>query len=186
MLNWDVFVSISQIYKSLIEYEKWSMGGRGEGEERSMIWISVCRVSLQPVYVYACLHVCVGVAAALLDIWMSNDVVPDWAITTSAHLLKRGSWDGGRRMVVLVPKKWQKDQMQEILQLIEYFIYNQAVSTPRNCCCWATVVVFFLKELKRCGWYLCCCRCSYRSSIMSLDHLSLLANCQCLVLNIYD
>lgn len=63
---------------------------------------------------------------------MSNDVVPDWAITTSAHLLKRRSRDGGRRMVVLVPKKWQKDQMQEILQLIEYFIYNQAASTPRN------------------------------------------------------
>lgn len=28
---------------------------------------------------------------------MSNDVVPDWAITTSARLLKRGWRDGGRK-----------------------------------------------------------------------------------------
>lgn len=36
---------------------------------------------------------------------MSNDVVPDWAITTSARLLKRGWRDGGRRMVALVPRE---------------------------------------------------------------------------------
>lgn len=63
----------------------------GRAEERSMIWISMCKVSLKPVCVCVSVCMCVfGPAAALLDIWMSNDVVPDWAITTSARLLKRG------------------------------------------------------------------------------------------------
>lgn len=56
---------------------------------------------------------------------MSNDVFPDWAITTSARLLKRGWRDGGRRMVAVVSReqrmnrwrKLQKEQQQEILHL---------------------------------------------------------------------
>lgn len=39
-------------------------------------------------------HVCVAGAAALLDTKMSNDAVPDRAITTSARLLKSGLRDG--------------------------------------------------------------------------------------------
>lgn len=35
-----------------------------------------------------------GGAAALLIIRMSNDIYPDWAITTSTHLLKKGWKDG--------------------------------------------------------------------------------------------
>ena len=97
-LNWDVSVSSSQIYKSLIEYEKWSMGGRGEGggEINDMdLHVQTEPPSCVCACVFACVCVCLGGAAALLDIWMSNDVVPDWAITTSARLLKRGWRDGG-------------------------------------------------------------------------------------------
>lgn len=54
------------------------------------------------VCMHVCLHVCVVGTAALLDIWMSNDVVPDRAITTSARLLKSGLRNGRRRMVALV------------------------------------------------------------------------------------
>lgn len=123
-LNWDISVLSRQIYKSLIEYEKWSMERRGEGG-RSMIWICMCRLSpgLQPMRACACVCarvcVCVAGSAALLDIWMSNDVVSDWAITTSARLLKRGWRDGERRMVLWCcgNVRWIDEQIQEILNV---------------------------------------------------------------------
>lgn len=67
---------------------------------------------------------------------MSNDIVPDWAITTSARLLKRGCRDGGRRMVAVVLReqrmnrwrKLQKEQMQEILDIF-HIIHRKCAST---------------------------------------------------------
>lgn len=103
VLNWDVFVSAKSTSHSLN-----MKNGAWVGEQKSMIWISGCRVSLQPLYACVCLCVCAGVAAALLDIWMSNDVVPDWAITTSAHLLRKGWRDRRRRLVVLLIHKRTK------------------------------------------------------------------------------
>lgn len=102
--------------------------GEGRLGERSMIWICMCRLSLHPVCAFVCLHVCIGGAAALLDIWMSNDVIPDWAITTSARLLKREWSDGGRRLVALVPRKWKREQCRKFyiysISLIEYQIHS--------------------------------------------------------------
>lgn len=161
-LNWDVSVSSSQIYKSLIEYEKWSMGGWGEawGEINDMD-LHV-QTELPPcVCIYVCLHVCIGGAAALLDIWMSNDVVPDWAITTSARLLKRGWSDGGRRLVALVPRKWQREQCRKfyiysisLIESIHTQSYVLALRTSRHKALFTSpaVACVSLKSLKRCGW----------------------------------
>lgn len=124
----------STIHSLNMKNGAWEREGRVG--ERSMIWICTCRLSLHPVCVYVYLHVCVGAAAALLDIWMSNDVVPDWAITTSARLLKRGWRDGGRRMVPRKRRmnrwrKWQKEQMQEILHLFHIIYW---ISYPHPYC----------------------------------------------------
>lgn len=135
--------------------------GEGRLGERSMIWICMCRLSLHPVCACVCLHVCIGGAAALLDIWMSNDVVPDWAITTSARLLKRGWSDGGRRLVALVPRKWQREQCRKfyinsisLIESIHTQMYVLALGTSRNGALFTSSAVgcVSLKSLKRCGW----------------------------------
>lgn len=56
-----------------------------------MIQISECAEENSNLCTCMSSSLCVlGGAAALLIIRMSNDIFPDWAITTSTHLLKKG------------------------------------------------------------------------------------------------
>lgn len=70
VLNWDVFILISQIYKSLIEYEKWSMGGSGEinvMDHRGQ--------SKPPTCVCVCMYVCMCALGLLQHYWTSEWVM---------------------------------------------------------------------------------------------------------------
>lgn len=82
-LNWDVSVSSSQIYKSLIEYEKWNVGMSGEGgrEINDMdLHVQTKPIPLpsDPHVLCACMRVCTYVWRALQHYWTS-----EWVMTSS-------------------------------------------------------------------------------------------------------